>query len=125
MRHLRAVAICLISSSWFLGIVVAQSPPTGRTGRLTVDIADAAENAPIPGAFVYVHNDFTDTQHQRDVSVPLNPQGRGEVALTEGSYDVFVASGGFVPKCRVVKISADKATPVVERLAPDVEHMEY
>jgi hypothetical protein len=90
------------------------------TGKLSVDVADAAENAPIPYAFVLVHSGYG----KKDGIAKLSQNHRFEISLDPGVYDVFVAAAGFAPMCKTVEISLGKTTVLKSRLLPDEEHLQ-
>jgi hypothetical protein len=103
---------------WFVGRGQAQR--SGAQGILTGVVADNAENAPIPYAFVYVHGGYRKARF--DASVPIEGAGRFRVTLTPGLYDVFVAAAGFAPTCTVVSIRPARVTHFEPRLKPDLAH---
>jgi hypothetical protein len=89
-------------------------------GQLIGDVADEAENALISKAFVLVHPDFQD---QKDVIIKVS-DGRFQLSLAPGLYDIFVASSGFAPACKVIEISQSHTTTFKPRLRPDNEHLQ-
>lgn len=90
------------------------------TGKLSVDVADAAENAPITDAFVLAHSGYG----KKDGTAKLTQNRRFEISLEPGIYDVFVAAAGFAPTCKTVEISLGKTTVLKTRLLPDQEHLQ-
>ena len=62
------------------------------TDRLSVDVAHA-ENGPITDAFVLALSGFG----KKDGTAKLSQNGRFEISLESGLYDVFVASPAFTP----------------------------
>lgn len=93
---------------------------TSHPGILSGDVADAFENAPIPGAVVFLRR-----QGKREIiPVELDSGGKFESSLEPGLYDIFVAANGFTPACKVVSIEPDKKIQFSPRLAPDLEHMQ-
>ena len=89
-------------------------------GKLSVDVADAAENAPITDAFVLVHSGYG----KKDGTAKLTQNRRFEISLEPGVYDVFVAAAGFAPMCKTVEIALGKTTVFKTRLLPDQEHLQ-
>ena len=90
------------------------------TGKLSVDVADAAENAPITDAFVLAHSGYG----KKDGTAKLTENRRFEISLEPGIYDVFVAAAGFAPTCKTVEISIGKTTVLKTSLLPDQEHLQ-
>jgi hypothetical protein len=91
-------------------------------GVLTGVVADKAENAPIPYAFVYIHGAYK--KAHIDASIPIDNAGRFRISLAPGLYDVFVAAVGFAPTCAIVSIRSGEVTTFLPRLGPDLEHSE-
>jgi|ERR1700687_3078657 len=91
------------------------------TGKLSVDVADVV-GAPITDAFVLAHSGYG--KKDRDGAAKLTQDGRFEVSLEPGLYDVFVSSGGFAPMCRTVEIFPGKTTLLKTKLLPDNEHLQ-
>ena len=103
------------------GITVhSQTRKDAQRGELRGDVADAAENAPIRDAFVLVHSG----SGKGDVTAKLDDQGRFQLPLTAGTYDIFVSAEGFAPSCKKVEISVGRTTAFKGRLKPDVEHLQ-
>jgi len=100
--------------------ISSQAHPDSSTGSLSVDVADAAENAPITNAFVLAHSGYG----KLDGTAKLTQNRRFEVSLEPGVYDVFVAASGFAPMCKTVEIAAGKTTVLKARLLPDEEHLQ-
>ena len=88
-------------------------------GNLAGDVADKAENALIAKAILFVHG----ANGQKDVIVKVT-DGRFQLSLAPGLYDVFVAAAGFAPSCRVIEISEGRMTTYKPRLGPDEEHLQ-
>jgi hypothetical protein len=100
---------------------IAQTASVAATdGTLVGRVADKTENVPIRNAFVYVHGD----RWHGDVMPPVNAAGEFRVQLTQGLYDVFIASGGFRPTCAVISITTGKTTSYDVNLSPDNEHLQ-
>jgi hypothetical protein len=110
------VAVIVLAS---LQAASAQTGVNKKSGELRIDVADAAENAPIPRAFVLIHSNYG----VQDVAPHLDVGGRSNVQLTTGLYDVFVSAPGFTPLCRTIEIS-DHPTTLKARLKPDHEHLQ-
>jgi len=91
-------------------------------GVLSGIVADKAENAPIPYAFVYIHGGYR--KAQVDTPVPIDKAGQFRISLAPGLYDVFVAAAGFAPTCTVVEVRSGEVTRFDPRLGPDTEHSE-
>jgi hypothetical protein len=89
------------------------------TGTLSVDVADAA-NGPITDAFVLAYSD----NGKKDGTAKLAQNGRFEISLEPGLYDVFVTSRAFTPMCKVVEIVRGHTTVLRSRLNADSEHLE-
>jgi hypothetical protein len=115
---LRLLVFSLVSFLCNAGF--GQGLPRLSQGKLVGDVADKAENAPIPKAFVLIHPDFQD---QKDVIIKV-VDSRFQLSLAPGLYDVFVASSGFAPSCKKIKVSEGHTTAFKPRLEPDSEHME-
>jgi hypothetical protein len=115
MRSLPATIFLLFISLSAL----TQTRPESQ-GKLRGDVADAAENAPIRYAYVMVHSG----SGKKDVTVKVDDDGRFELSLTPGLYDVFVAAEGFAPLCQKVEISGDRTIVLMARLKPDEEHLQ-
>jgi hypothetical protein len=115
---LRLLVFSLVSLSW--NAASGQGLPRTSQGKLVGDVADKAENAPISKAFVLVHPDFQD---QKDVTIKVS-DGRFQLSLAPGLYDVFVAASGFAPSCKIIKISEGHTTTYKPRLEPDNEHLQ-
>jgi len=94
-------------------------PPYVGMGALKGTIETASDGRPLAGAFVYVHSEFG---WGGDNVPKLDKEGKFELSLPAGLYDVFVAAGGFIPTCKVVEV--DKGTTVVysPKLEYDFEH---
>ena len=99
--------------------ILAQTQHHGQDGTLHGDVADIV-NVPIRNAFVLVHND----SGTGDVTPKLDEHGRFQLPLAPNLYDVFVAAPGFVPFCKRVQVSSDRATTFKARLKPDEEHLQ-
>jgi hypothetical protein len=76
-------------------------------------------NAPIQNAYVLLHR-----SHTTDMTVQTDERGQFTVDLSPGLYDIFVASDGFTPSCKVIKIIASKAVHPGFVLQVDMEHMQ-
>jgi hypothetical protein len=90
-----------------------------KHGTLEGNVSDAAEDAPIQTAFIFVHRSGTS-----DVSA--RPDGRGDfqLNLAPGLYDIFVAADGFAPRCKVIEMKASQVTSYRVKLKPDAEHLQ-
>ncbi len=97
-----------------------QAHPDDSTGNLSVEVVDAAENAPITNAFVLAHSGYG----KRDGTAKLTQNRRFEISLEPGIYDVFVAASGFAPMCKTVEIVLGKKTVLKSSLLPDQEHLQ-
>jgi len=114
---------CLLTAAFLLFgclSVLSQANRTGPDGRLQGVVADVAENAPIRYAFVLVHSG----SRKEDTTAKVDENGRYELRLRPGLYDVFVAAEGFVPSCKKVEIVAGSTTTYKARLKPDAEHLQ-
>ncbi len=100
--------------------VHSQTKNNAQRSELRGNVADAAENAPIRNAFVLVHSG----SGKGDITAKLDDQGRFNLPLMPGFYDVFVAAEGFAPSCEKVEISVGHATTFKGRLKPDVAHLQ-
>jgi hypothetical protein len=119
VRRWSAVAACLLVGC--LSVVPqAARQGQGPGGRLEGDVADLAENAPIRYAFVLVHSGL----RKEDIRVKVDENGRYDLQLPPGLYDVFVAAEGFAPFCKKVGVFVGRTTTVRARLKPDAEHLE-
>jgi hypothetical protein len=87
---------------------------------LVVSIRDTAENAPISDGYVLVHS----YSGQVDVRAKSVGNGRYDIALARGWYDMLAGAKGFVPDCRVLEVSSDVIAPIVVTLQVDNEHMQ-
>jgi len=105
---------------WSVASLAHAGATTADKGLLTVDVADASENAPIPYASVYVHNHL-----DQEITVQqIGKSGRFEAPLAPDWYDVFVTAAGFTPVSRVVSIRSGQTIRYAPRLRADLEHME-
>ena len=112
--------ILIVSLAAFLCIAArGQGVPRASEGKLIGDVADKAENAPIPKAFMLVHR----PDGQKDVIVKVS-DGRFQLSLAPGLYDVFVAASGFSPSCKKMQISQGQTAVFKARLEPDTWHLE-
>ena len=112
--------LLIVSLAAFLcGTARGQAAPQTSEGRLIGDVADKAENAPISKAFMLVHR----PDGQKDVIVKVS-DGRFDLSLVPGLYDVFVAASGFEPSCKKMKISQGQTAVFKARLEPDTQHLE-
>ena len=68
-------------------------------------------NAPIVKAFVLVHQ----PEGKKDFIVKVS-NGKFELSLAPGLYDVFVSASGFAPTCQRIKISAGQSAAFNPRL---------
>jgi Carboxypeptidase regulatory-like domain len=100
--------------------VVAQTRKPDLTGNLRGSVADAAETAPIKCAFVLVHG----RSGKRDITVKLDENGKFDLRLAAGLYDIFVAADAFSPTCKKVEITAGHTTAFDIKLQPDNEHLQ-
>ena len=116
MRSILAGAFVLLLSL----SLHSQTKNNAESSELRGDVADAAEKAPIRGAFVLVHSG----SGKGDVTAKLDEQGRFNLPLPPGFYDVFVAAEGFAPSCKKVEISIGHAATFKGRLKPDVAHLQ-
>jgi hypothetical protein len=91
----------------------AQTAARAATGKLTGDVAYAGANAPIGKAFVLVHQ----PEGKKDFIVKVT-NGRFELALAPGHYDVFVSAEGFAPACAAIRIAAGQTASYKPRLVP-------
>jgi hypothetical protein len=89
----------------------AQLIPKVAAGKLTGQVADAAANTPIAKAFVLVHQ----PEGKKDFIVKVS-NGKFELSLPSGLYDVFVSASGFAPSCKKIKISAGQSAAFNPRL---------
>jgi hypothetical protein len=107
--------ILIVSLAVFL-YIAARGPgvPRASEGKLIGDVADKAENTPIPKAFMLVHR----PDGQKDVIVKVS-DGRFQLSLAPGLYDVFVAASGFAPSCKKMQISQGQTAVFKARLVPD------
>ncbi len=120
MRRISAY-LAIVSVVMFLCATTSgQTKLDSSTGRLSVDVADAAENVPIVDAFVLAHSQYG----KKDGTAKLTPDHRFEISLEPGVYDVFVAAAGFAPTCKGIEISLGKTTVLKTRLLPDSEHLQ-
>ena len=89
----------------------AQSTPRAVEGKLTGQVNDAVANAPVAKAFVLVHQ----PEGKKDFIVKIS-NGKFELSLAPGLYDVFVSASGFAPTCKRIKISAGQSAAFNPRL---------
>jgi hypothetical protein len=97
----------------FVSVAHGQNPARSAhptTGELSGDVADMA-NAPIGKAFVLVHQ----PAGKKDFIVKVS-NGRFELPLPPGRYDVFVSAEGFAPTCKGIRISAGETASYKPRL---------
>jgi hypothetical protein len=59
-----------------------------------------------------------------DVTSKVDQEGRFELPLAPGLYDVFIAAGAFLPQCKVVEITADHAATFKVMMKPDRLHLQ-
>jgi len=93
--------IAISSLTAHVASLQAQAKPL--EGKLAGQVSDAA-NAPIAKAFVLVHQ----PEGKKDFIVKVS-NGRFELSLPPGLYDVFVSASGFSPSCKRIKISAGRS----------------
>ncbi len=91
--------------------VGGQSTPHTLEGKLTGQVSDATANAPIVKAFVLVHQ----PEGKKDFIVKVS-NGKFELSLAPGLYDVFVSASGFAPTCQRIRISAGQSAAFNPRL---------
>ena len=108
MRRCLLVVFLLAAAS---SVVSAQSVAAVSGGRLTGDVANAAGNAPIAKAFVLVHQ----PEGKKDFIVKVS-NGKFELSLPPGLYDVFVSASGFAPSCEKIRISPGQSAVFNPRL---------
>jgi hypothetical protein len=109
MKILRYVVLLFYMT---LGSVAhAQTAAHSPTGKLSGDVADAAANAPVAKAFVLVHQ----PEGKKDFIVKVS-NGKFELALVPGRYDVFVSAEGFSPTCSRIRINAGETAAYKPRL---------
>jgi hypothetical protein len=120
MKKTSAFFAILILMTFCSKVITGQVQPDRSAGNLTVDVADAAENAPITEAFVLVHSGYG----KKGGTAKLTQNRRFEISLDPGVYDVFIAAPGFAPMCKTVEISRGKTTAFNARLLPDREHLQ-
>jgi carboxypeptidase family protein len=120
----RRLVLAILLAAPFTFDLSGQAQSTGASeGVLSGIVADKAEDAPIPYAFVYVHGAYK--KARADTSVPIDNAGRFRISLAPGPYDVFVAAAGFAPTCTIVSIRSGEETSFEPRLDPDFEHSEH
>lgn len=112
----------LLLTSFAITSSAARQNTGNKAGILSGVVADKAENAPIPYAFVYVHGSYKKALF--DAAVPITAAGRFRVSLGPGVYDVFVAAAGFAPTCTSISIQAGKVTDFEPRLGPDFANLQ-
>jgi hypothetical protein len=120
---MKKISACLVIVSFlalYCRAISGQAQSDTSMGKLSVDVADAAENAPITNAFVQVHSGYG----KKDGTAKLTQNRRFEISLEPGVYDVFVAAAGYAPMCKTVEISLGKTTDFKPRLLPDREHLQ-
>jgi hypothetical protein len=88
-----------------------QTQPKPAEGKLTGEVANATANTPIAKAFVLVHQ----PEGKKDFIVKVS-NGKFELSLPPGLYDVFVSASGFAPACKRIKISAGQSAAYNPRL---------
>ena len=98
----------------------SQSDTNQAEGRLTGTVTDVGEGAQISEAYVTVHSETT----SKDVGQKVSSQGRFNVSLRPGYYDVLISAPGFTPACRRVVIKSVTATDFSPKLGADTEHMQ-
>lgn len=122
------IMVCATGLLFFSIAVFSQDRPPSPDGKLSFDVAEAADNLPLPGVYVYVHNAYAyklkKPGAQRDQTVELDAKGRAEIMLHPGLYDIFISVAGFSPKCRVVEVVPNQTTPIIERMLVDEEHQQ-
>jgi hypothetical protein len=91
-----------------------------HAGILSGEVADASENAPIPRAVLFLRG----SGKREIIPIKLDSEGKFELSLAPGYYDIFVAADGFVPMCKVISMESEKTTKFSARLGPDSEHMQ-
>jgi len=103
----------LIASALMIGSAAtnAQVIPKVAAGKLTGQVANAAATTPIAKAFVLVHQ----PEGKKDFIVKVS-NGKFELSLAPGLYDVFVSASGFAPACKRIKISAGQSAGFNPRL---------
>ena len=95
--------------------LISQNAPTLSTlkGRVT----DNYEGAPVRQAYVLVHSSGS---HSPDIVLPVQPDGRFDVRLPVGYYDVLVTAVGFDPTCAKLQIAPEKSTEYNPRIQMSV-----
>ena len=117
---------CLIGFGLFLSLSCclfgsAQTKPDiSHAGILSGDVADAFENAPIPRAVVFLRG----SGKREIIPIKIDSDGKFELSLAPGYYDIFVGADGFVPMCKVISMESEKTTKFSARLGTDSEHMQ-
>jgi hypothetical protein len=84
---------------------------TLRAGKLSGEVAEASANAPLGKAFVLVHQ----PEGKKDFIVKVS-NGRFELSLAPGRYDVFVSAEGFAPTCAAIRVTAGETASYKPRL---------
>lgn len=108
----------------FALLIAALSPPSDSVlHKCRILVIDSAEGAPIGKAHVFVHRDPSATAAVPDRTVDADANGKLEVALPDGFYDVCAMSAAFTPTCR--KLVIRKHDVALEfRLSPSPEVLE-
>ncbi len=109
MRHLCILLLAVLACC----LARAQAPPATPAGLgiLFGDVADSAQGAPIPSAYVLAHSEGGPNH-----VLALDQLGRFDASLPAGSYDVFISADGFKPFSTRVSVIAGKPTRLEARL---------
>ena len=109
----------LVLSLFLCNAALGQARPSIPSGKLAGDVADKTENALISTAFVFVHR----PDGKKDVIVKVS-DGRFQLSLPAGLYDVFIAASGFAPSCHKIRISVGRTTTLKPQLERDAESLD-
>ena len=92
---------------------------SGR-GKLIGQVLDAEESAPIGRAFIILYRE----EDQGQNLVRVDSQGKFELDLEPGFYDVLAGAVEFVPTCERFAIISGKLSKFEPKLKADAEHLE-
>jgi hypothetical protein len=107
--YVRKIAWTFVALLLTINLLVAPSTSQTTTGiKGTILHGGLSERQPVRNAYVLVHRDGgTEDQHVR-----TDTQGRYEIELRPGLYEVFISAGGYAPTCREVEVQANQTLAV-------------
>lgn len=117
-RKLRAVTKTIFQAVVLLVCAVSvvgqtNHPSQGQSSSLSVNVSDEL-GAVIERAFVLLRSDALERENPKPFSLELrtNSNGHAKAFIPSGFYDVFVASTGFAPQCRKLRVRDGKPVTI-------------